>query len=300
LSIPADDISYDVFTQAGRLVGPNRAQTSPDLLAGLKVVRILAVGVSQSANRLATYTDAVQPIANVFDGILIGSRIGPRGGAAPLAETVPMPDAVKIRNDLKIPVLVTETESDAPSHFPARTPDSAKYRLWEQAGTAHQNKWADAYFGAAIKRDLTVSGLGGCDKPVNDLPTQDVARAAIHALDLWVKEGKAPSMFPPISVSGSPPAIDRDQAGNALGGLRLPAFSVPVAQYGGLGVPADRCRLEGVAIPFDKATLKTLYPTHDAYVQKYKQAVESAESAGFLLPLEAAEEIRQAEAAAIP
>jgi hypothetical protein len=76
-----------------------------------------------------TYTNAVQPLANIVDGIPIGSWIGARGGAAPLAADLPMPDPVKIRDDLKVPVLVTETESDAPSHFPAQTADSPRYRL---------------------------------------------------------------------------------------------------------------------------------------------------------------------------
>jgi Alpha/beta hydrolase domain len=298
LSVPNDDFSYDIFTQAARLVGPHRPSLSPDPLGGLKVERILGVGVSQSANRLATYTDAVAPTAQALDGILIGSRIGANGGAAPLAADQPMPGAVKIRTDLKVPVLVTETESDAPSHQPSRTPDGEHYRLWEMAGTAHQNKWADSYFGAGIKRDLGVSGLGGCDKPVNDLPTQDVARAALHAINIWVKDGKAPATVQPISISGT--AIDRDGDGNALGGLRLPAFAVPVARYGGLGEPPDRCRLEGVAIPFDKARLKALYPSRDVYLQKFKDAVGSAQSGGFILPPEAAEEIRWAETVTIP
>ena len=299
LSIPNDDLSYDIFTQAVRLLKPGRAVPTPDPLAGLKVARILGVGVSQSANRLVIYADAVQPLANVLDGILIGSRIGVRGGAAPLAADLPMPDPVKIRGDLKVPVFVTETESDAPSHFPARTPDGPRYRLWEMAGTAHQNAWADAYFGAEIKRDLGGSGLGGCDRPVNDLPTQHVADAAIHALNIWVKDGKAPPTAPPIAISGSPAAIERDAAGNALGGLRLPGLAVPVARYGGVGTP-DQCRLEGFAVPFDKAALEKLYPDHNVYVGKVKESVAAAVKAGFLLPPEAADEVRNAEATAVP
>jgi hypothetical protein len=99
--------------------------------------------------------------------------------------------------------------------------------------------------------------------------------------------------------SGSPPAIARDAMGNAEGGLRLPEIAVPVARYAGIGTP-DLCRLEGVAIPFDKATLKKLYPSHADYVAKIGAAVSAAKKAGYLLPPEAAEEIQKAEAAAIP
>lgn len=304
LSIPGDDFSYDIFTQAARLVGPHRPQVTPDPLSGLKVAWVLGIGASQSANRLVTYADAVQPMANVLDGILIASRIGQRGGAAPLAADLTMPDPVKIRTDLKVPVLVVETESDALSHYPARTPDSNRYRLWELAGTAHQNQWADSYFGAEIKRDLGGGGpsdakMGGCDRTVNALPTQHVADAAIHALNLWVKEGKAPAIAPPIAISGSPAMIERDDLGNAKGGVRLPGIAAPIAFYGGLGTP-ERCRLEGFMVPLDGDTLKRLYPSHDAYVAQVKTAARDAETAGFLLPQEAADEVRKAETAAIP
>jgi len=300
LSVPNDDFSYDIFTQAARLVGPHRPSVTPDPLAGLKVARILGIGASQSANRLATYVDAVQPVANALDGILIASRIGVRGGAAPLAADGPMPDPVKIRPDLKVPVLVVETESDALSHYPARTPDSEHYRLWEMAGTAHQNAWADQYFGDEIKRDLGGSGgLGGCDRAVNDLPTQHVQAAAIHVLDQWVGTGKPPPSAPPIAISGSPAMIERDELGNAKGGQRLPGIAAPVAVYGGLGTP-EHCRLEGFMVPLDKETLKRLYPDHAAYVAKVKEAAGAAEKAGFLLQAEAAEEVRKAEGAAIP
>jgi hypothetical protein len=300
LSIPGDDFSYDIFTQAARLVGPHRPQVMPDPLYGLKVQRVLGIGASQSANRLATYADAVQPVANALDGILIASRIGQRGGAAPLATDLAMPDPVKIRPDLKIPVLVVETESDVLSHYPARTPDSDHYRMWEMAGTAHQNQWADSYFGDEIKRDLGgAGGLGGCDRAVNDLPTQHVQEAAIHVLDRWVGTGKPPPSATPIAISGSPAMIERDDLGNATGGQRLPGIAAPVAVYGGIGTP-DHCRLEGFKVPLGKETLQRLYPTHDAYVAKIKDAAASAEKAGFLLPQEAAEEVRQAETAAVP
>ena len=303
LSIPNDDFSYDIFSQAARAVGAHRARADIDPLGGLSPARLIGVGVSQSANRLTTYVDAVQPQAHVLDGILIGSRIGARGGAAPLSADAQMPDIVRIRDDLKIPVFVTETESDVATEAPARTPDSDKLRLWEVAGTAHQNQWADAYFGAEIKRDLGVSGLGGCKSPVNDLPTQHVARAAIHLLDIWIRTGKAPPTAPSISVSldGEGRAtIARDKAGNALGGLRLPELEVAAARYGGVGDPPDLCRLEGVAIPFDKTTLETLYPTHEIYVAKISAAVAAAEKAGYLLPPEGAEEIAKAGSASIP
>ena len=90
-----------------------------------------------------------------------------------------------------------------------------------------------------------------------------------------------------------------DELGNAKGGQRLPGIAAPVAVYGGIGTP-EHCRLEGFMVPLDKETLKRLYPDHAAYVAKIREAAKAAEKAGFLLQAEAAEEVRKAEAAAIP
>jgi hypothetical protein len=54
LSIPTDDASYDIFTQAARLFGPRRPLAPIDPLGGLRVDRLIASGGSQSAGRLHT------------------------------------------------------------------------------------------------------------------------------------------------------------------------------------------------------------------------------------------------------
>jgi hypothetical protein len=44
LSIPDDALSYDIYTQAARLVGPRRKVDGVDPLGGLKVRKLIAVG----------------------------------------------------------------------------------------------------------------------------------------------------------------------------------------------------------------------------------------------------------------
>ena len=66
LSIPSDD-DHDIFTQAARLVGADRPRSPIDPLEGLDVRHVVAIGGSQSAGRLATYINAVQPLERVFD-----------------------------------------------------------------------------------------------------------------------------------------------------------------------------------------------------------------------------------------
>lgn len=68
---PGDPYSYDMFTQAAKAV---KGEGSKDVLGGLITKRLLAYGESQSDGTMTTYTNAVQPLAKVFDGIFIHSR----------------------------------------------------------------------------------------------------------------------------------------------------------------------------------------------------------------------------------
>ena len=84
LWVPDDAYSYDIFTQAARAVGPARDTSLVDPLGGLDVSSCFAAGQSQSAGRLASYVNAVQPTAGVFDGFLIAARgawVAPLGAA---------------------------------------------------------------------------------------------------------------------------------------------------------------------------------------------------------------------------
>ena len=57
LSHPGDSFSYDMFSQAGQAVRDHAAT----ILGGLHPRKLIAAGESQSAIRLMTYIDAVQP-----------------------------------------------------------------------------------------------------------------------------------------------------------------------------------------------------------------------------------------------
>ena len=131
LTHPGDSYSYDMFSQA-QAIRDGRTCCS----VGCVLDRLIAAGESQSAGRLVTYIDAVHPVAQVYDGFLVHSR---NVSGAPLAQAplapVPTPAPTLIRDDLDVPVLVFNTETDVGS-LQARQPDSATYRLWEVAGTA--------------------------------------------------------------------------------------------------------------------------------------------------------------------
>jgi hypothetical protein len=138
---PGDSFSYDIFSQAGAAV---RASATT-LLGGLRPKRVIAAGESQSAYRLVTYVDAVHPLARVYDGFLVHSR---PGDTAPLSEppqpAIAAPRVVAIRDDVDVPVLTFQTETDvvAIGFFAARQPDGPNLRTWEVAGTAHVDTYA--------------------------------------------------------------------------------------------------------------------------------------------------------------
>ncbi|HJQ83138.1 MAG TPA: alpha/beta hydrolase domain-containing protein, partial [Candidatus Binatia bacterium] len=138
---PGDAFSYELFSQVAEAL---RRPTGIDVLGGLRVERVIAAGESQSAFRLVTYINAIQPLVGLYDGFLVHSR-GTSG--APLSEApepaIAPPSPTFIRTDLAVPVLTFETETDLSFLLYAsdRQPDTDRFRLWEVAGTAH----ADAY-----------------------------------------------------------------------------------------------------------------------------------------------------------
>ena len=299
LTHPGDSYSYDIFSQAGLVA---RGHQHPDPLAGLAVRHVIGAGESQSAFRLVTYLDGVQPLDHVFDGFLVHSRWGT---PAPLSQApqpdVSAPSSTAIRADLGVPVLVFETETDLLNGYASvAQPDTSRLRVWEVAGTAHADAYTtgfgftDTGDGQAERTLLNVAAVTGgplrCATPVNDGPAYLVLSTAMHDLQAWVAQGTPPPRANRLEVSVTAPlAIARDGHGNALGGIRSPLVDAPTATLRGEpNTGGALCSLFGSTTPFDAATLAALYPTHAAYVAAFDAATRRALSAGFLLPPDAA------------
>jgi hypothetical protein len=290
LHIPSEGLSYDIFSQVGRVVGPNRPKAPVDAMSGLVVQKVLPIGDTFAADHLVTYYNAVQPLAGVFDGFFIGWRH--ISSAAPLTADSQVPAVVRLRPDIPVPVIVVNTMAEAPPHSPARQPDSDLYRLWEIAGAAHTNAyWAPKMF-AVMNRDFAVP-VPVCPQPFNMVPNQYVMNAAIHWLDRWVRGAGMPPIIAPLSVSDSPPAIVPDSFGNSAGGARLPEVTVPIARYEVGGDP--HCPGgSGFTRGLTPVELKALYPTPGDYLSKYTEAAKAAVKGGYLLPPDAEEAIASA------
>ena len=294
---PGDSFSYDIFSQAGQAI---RRPSAPTSLSDLRIEKVIAVGESQSAFRLVTYIDGVHPLADMYDGYLVHSRGSL--GTPPLSESpqavINVPGSVPIRDDLDVPVLTFETETDLGllQFVPARQPDTDRFRLWEVAGTAHADVYTTA--GSADRGDdpsvanlvvttMPVAGIN-CLDPINSGPQHFVLDAAFSALNQWVVRGTPPPVAARI-VTDSSNAIVRDSNGIALGGIRTPQVDVPIATLSGEGqVGSLFCLIFGTTVPFDDVKLASLYPDHETYVTLYDQAADRVTAAGFLVPADAA------------
>lgn len=244
-----DGQSYDIFTQAARVVRENSAL----VLGGLTPRHLVGAGDSQSAFRVVTYANAIQPVSRAFDGLMPVGRGGP---AAPIGNglVATSPLSAQIRADSTTRVLQIVTEGDIVELLAgaARQADNSYLRTWELAGAAHIDNHEAQYELATIARDvpdvpvprcafgtpITGTELDGVNQ-VNDMPLYEVVSAAVTGMHRWLSLGVAPPRSPRIETVPFFFIFDvvlRDQHGNARGGIRLPEIEAPTQFYSPINV----------------------------------------------------------------
>ncbi len=307
LAHPGDSYSYDMFSQAGQAVWDHSAK----LLGGLTPRHVIATGESQSADRLTTYIDALAPVANVYNGYLVHSRIGsPAPLSQPPLATVNVPTSVQFRTDISTPVFEFETETDvAATTLYDRQPNTNQFRLWEVAGGSHFDYYGlfigpgdtgngqGAILNLAAEQNppTSVPELGTCTDPINTSGTHWILNAAIWWLDQWVVQGSAPPIPPLLRVSttpGEPVVFVTDANGNVVGGVRSPQVDAPIATLSGVGNSGGLggfCAIFGRTIPFSPSQLAGLYKNHGQFVSQWVHATQNDVKAGYLLPADAPE-----------
>ncbi len=304
LSMPGDDYSFDIYTQVANLVAPDRPRDGLDPLDGLEVRRIVAQGASQSAARLASYLDGVQPRTKRFDAFLfvmyfgggtpleVGDEVMTVRETAPGAEQPRIPEGVHLlRDDLGIPVMVVNTECEATSCYPVRQPDTDRFRYWEVAGASHVALPAMASSSPRMERDFgfAIPLDDPAMQAINQVSVAPVVDAALHHLQRWLTDGTPPPIQPRIDFAGEPPAIVRDGHNIARGGIRLPQVEVPVAHNSAIQQSPDVfARLVGYHESFPDEQVRELYGTRAAYLARYEAAARAAEAAGVILPRDVA------------
>ncbi len=289
---PGDQYSLDIYDQ----IAFGLRDSPSNVLGPLHPRHILAVGESQSAFYLTTFADALEPHDYPYDGIFIHSRGvsgAPLNGGSITGGTAQTP--LLIRTDLRVPVFMSETQTDliGLGYAAAQQPNTDRIRTWEIAGTSH----ADIY---EVGGNASILG---CTTPINTGPQHVVVQAAFADFSRWVVDGTPPPEPAPFRLASTNPAkLALDSHGNVIGGVRTPAVNVPVSTLTG-SAPAGTsaiCSLFGSTTPFSPAELTSLYGSEANYLSKYTADLDKAIAGRYLLPSERAELLAQARQVQFP
>jgi len=299
---PGDDYCWDIYTQAGQLLGPDRPRDL-DPLGGLEVEHLIATGGSQSAARLASYLNAVQPLAGAYDAFLL--VVYPNAPTALNAETTPaevrqagpgnttqlLPWHEQVtREDLDVPIIVLNSEWESAECWPNHQDDTELLRWWEVTGSGHVGS-------AGAEEMEMMASMGFAGSTVSFAPAN---RAALHALHRWIRGGAAPPHQPRLVRAGDTRVLARDEQGNALGGIRFPDLEAPLGTHVGENLTDNIAAVGGSSTPFPPEKVKELYPDHDAWFAKYQAAVEHLVESEVVLPDDAERMLARARAFSLP
>jgi hypothetical protein len=277
LNIPNDNLSFDIFAQAAMAA---RDADGP-LMGGLQVETVLALGTSQSAGRLNSYHNSIQPL-----------QADPPVDAFFLGES-----RTNLREDLEVPVLRLLSEVDVAANYaPA---DREFYRHWEVAGASHADGGFTSKIQEFVQAGVILQTEPVCNRPAPSLiPKRYTYHAAWDQMVRWVRQGVAPPIAPRISFVGG--AIERDPlTQNARGGIQLSEHSVPTAYNGTGNGGGTFCNLFGVHEPFSPELLRSLYRNHGQYVSPVARANGANVRAGFIVQADADESTALAAASSV-
>jgi hypothetical protein len=308
LEHPGDAWSFDIFSQVAALF---RLPGDRNPLGGLVPEQLLAAGESQSAACLVTYINAVDRHVQLFDGFFVHGRPGvgvsidgvfiraARGEAMEATRRAISAKGERIRQDVRVPVLVLQSETDVIllGGGLADQPDSERIRVWEMAGAAHADTYTisggrhdDGTLSpqrmADLMRPTTNLMIGNTDTPINAGPQQHyVSQAALAHLARWAAGGEPPPQAPRLDLDAGGTGFRLDDHGLARGGIRTPWVDVPTAVMSGLGQSGESfAMLFGRTEPFDDAALSALYPGGESeYLERFETSLDAAIAAGFLL-----------------
>jgi hypothetical protein len=267
---PGDAFSFDIFSQAGAVV------RSGAVTGDVAVDRVVATGASQSGSRLTTYINAIRPLVPVYDAFLLtitgglGANLQDAPPNVALLDTARTSVRTRIRDDIDEPVMIVNSEFEAPSMYPRRRADSERFRFWEVAGPAHTLPLVPA---------PEPRQHGRVDNPLSYRPVLSAAYGAMHRR---LTDGTQPPTFPTIEFADDA-TIVRDEHGNARGGVRLPELAAPIAEYHGNDEEEPgMLMLYGWSRPFSRDELRALYPSRAAYADAYRRGVDDLVAAGGL------------------
>ena len=181
---PGDAFSFDIFSQAGVVV------RSGAVTGDVAVDRVVATGASQSGSRLTTYINAIHPLVSVYDAFLLTITGGMGTNLqdphrTPRSSTPRAPRRARgLRDDIDEPVMMVNSEFEAPGIYPMRRADSERYRFWEVAGPAHTLPLVPhRSLAGTARRQPAVVPTGAVSGVGRDAPLAHRPNAAAHVPD---------------------------------------------------------------------------------------------------------------------
>jgi Alpha/beta hydrolase domain len=324
-TVPADSsrgtengLAWDIYSQVAALLRSSSAANpvgyarpgSPARPAR----RLYGFGYSQTGGYLYDYINAVAPLVvrqtgrSPYDGYLVAVAGGAFVGNVPINQCATVPPVTDPRFQLSnvgVPVIHVMSQSDYLRGITARRPDSDvpsdRYRQYEMAGAGHATP--DELNFAAAPADIEKGGRAvppmSCNEgPRSRFPSHIFFDAIQRNLDLWVRRGIAPPHGSPIVVQNG--AGVTDSFGNVIGGLRSPYLDVPTSTWFGSSTGPSFCGIAGHEVPFSRAQLAALYPSHGGYVRAVARDVATLVGQRFITDYDGAALIREAVAAQVP
>lgn len=299
--------AWDIFTQLGALLKSSNP-SNPLVADGFNLtnVKLIGHGYSQTGGYLITYINFFHKDAKldngqpVYDGYLASAAAGPiwinDDGVDPCVPSMgfgpyPATDPRRVIQPCGVPVIhtLTETEIAIPSAdlnaIVTRRVDSDTYpdlfRRYEIAGANHKGAGSPGPTNADLLKTMGYVCPWCCYGTHSDFPVQYIHNGILVNMEKWVRDGTPPPMGARIQTDAGG-AIIRDAYGNAQGGVRTPYVDVPIKTYLPMSLacptcpPASLCAgcsfwcvILGNMVPFDQATLESLYKNHGGYVSKF-------------------------------
>jgi hypothetical protein len=304
LDIPHVGLGYDIVAQVASLL---RGPQSPVDVGHLVMTGASYTGTFQRVfladgfHARTTRPDGAPAVEGYLIQISSGSfGIGGYNPINPDQERVEVGDPRRTIGDHGVPVIELLGEGEAETHLGATRDDSddpaGPYRLYEVPGACHMSG------GEAGHAPLAPT----VEEP-SDFPMWALAGKALTNLRDWVVDATLPPRAERVrhlasqddGPGGAAPEslpLERDDLGNAVGGVRTPWVDVPIARYfphstiqggGQMAGPPGRPQINmgdimGCMFRFDAERLRELYGTPGEYQKRFGESLDEAVAGGWI------------------
>ena len=206
-----------------------------DPLGGLEVRHLIATGGSQSGARLGTYINGIHVTQPLFDAYLL--VVYPNTPCALTQASAPaeLPQTFGpnifhvlewftylLRDDLDVPIIVVNSESEASECDPNHQPDTEMVRWWEIPGTGHTSAYA-----SPDELEETSSLIGGTT--VSFAPA--IRGASQRSAKLARRRPPHHSISRGSSRRATHLAFRGTSTATPLGGIRWPDLEAPLGTH---------------------------------------------------------------------